>query len=160
MLHVENRAQFKAEVSAWVEAVKTATERLVVRMVVDAKQFAETHSPVYSGDFASNWNVSYGAPDTVFVQGPPNPGKDLYPMSFPTARDTAWGTGRINMAGFQLGSTAYLANSAEHDEPYAWKIENNQVVFRPVNQGKDRVLGKTFDHLVNHYGQITRGMLT
>lgn len=159
MLRVENRAQFEAEVSAWVGAVKTAAERLVVRMMADAKQFAETHSPVYSGDFASNWNVSYGAPDTTFVQGPANPGKGLYPMSFPAARESAWGQGKFGMTRFSLGQTAYLANSAAHDEPYAWKIENNQIVFRPVNQGKDRVLGKTFDHLVNHYGQITKGML-
>lgn len=158
MLKVVNRGQFDSQCAAWLGAVRAGAERAVVKMMKDAQKHATQISPVYSGDFASNWNVSYGQPDTTFISSQGDYMRvDSSLNAHPLTSSAGVGLGNFNMSGFKLGQTAYLTNAAEHDEPYAWKIEKGQINFRPVNQGKDRVAGKTFTHLEINYKTITRG---
>lgn len=154
MIRVTNKSAFNAQVAAWIAAVKIGAAKAVVNILKDAQMEAVLKSPVYSGDYASNWNVSYGRPDTTF-----NATADYFGPEYPSARNSAWGMGAFNMTGFTLGQSAFLTNSAEHDEPYAWLIEEGKINFRPVNVGKDRVLGKTFTHLEHTYKAIPRSMM-
>lgn len=156
MIHIKNRAQFQTQVNAWVNSVRRGTERAVYRMMVDAQTFATLASPTFSGDYASNWNVSFGKPDVTFVAG----GIDFYADNYPGPVSRAWGKGNVAPASsFKLGQTAYLTNAAEHDEPYAWLIEEGKINFRPENVGRDRIAQKTLDHLAHNYKSIKRTMM-
>lgn len=160
MYRVTNKAQFDAKIAAWIAAVKAGAERAVTRMARDAQRFATLSSPTFSGDFASNWNVSYGTVDTTFHTsgGDYMPiGNNLRAQAINSALSVT--QGRFNMQGFKLGQKVFIANSAAHDEPYAILIERNQINFRPVNMGKDRVAGKTYDHLRHTYATIKKGMM-
>lgn len=160
MIKVTNKAAFDAKVSAWIAAVKLGAGKAVVKMMRDAHAFATLQSPTFSGDFASNWNVSYGQPDMTFSPS----GGDYMTLNAGLrgqAINSALGVtkGNFDMTGFKLGQKAFLTNAAVHDEPYAWKIEHNLVNFRPVNVGKDRVRGKTLEHLAHTYATIPRGLM-
>jgi len=167
VIKIVNHSAFKAQVNAWVNSVRAGAEKVVYRMMYDAQLYAMSRSPVYSGDFASNWNVSYGTPDTTFREGP-TISRD-YGRGLSSPRDSIWGRGNFSMTGFQLGQTAYLTNAAQHREPgettvdyYAWKIEDGLIKFRDVNvsAGKtDRVAAKTHAHLVRNYKTLTKGHL-
>ncbi len=154
MLAIKGKPLFDAATAAWLLNVKKGLERAVTKMMFDAQTYALQQSPVYTGDYASNWNVSYGKPDVTFI-GTPKGYESL--KAGPLSSSAGLLPGKFNMEGFQLGQTAYLTNAAEHDEPYAWLIEGGKVKFREVNTGKDRVGGKTFDHLSTGYSTITRG---
>lgn len=160
MIRVTNKSAFDAKVAAWIAAVKIGAAKAVDKMLRDAQAFATLSSPTFSGDFASNWNVSYGRPDVTFSTS----GGDYMRVDDNLrshAINSAIGVtkGNFDMTGFTLGQSAFLTNAAEHDEPYAWKIENNQINFRPVNVGKDRVRGKTLEHLKHTYKTIPRSMM-
>lgn len=152
---VANRAEFLGQVNAWINAVERGASLAVFKMLVDAQTFARNHSPVYSGDFASNWNVSYGIPDASFTST-----KDYYGPDYPEAVTQPWGTGNVQeWSGYRLGMPAFLTNAADHDEPYAWLIEKNRIHFRPSNEGKGAVRAKTLNHLKNNYTSVTKAML-
>lgn len=137
-LRVLNREAFQAQVNAFVTKARVQAETRIRGIMVDAQRFAADHSPVYSGDYASNWNVSAGSPDTNFNATP-----DYLGPEYPEPKDSRWGMGNFDLNGFRLGQTVYLTNAAEHDEPYAWLIEDNQgdkhFVFREPNKGKHGV---------------------
>lgn len=154
-VRITNLPEFHRQTAAWTNAVRSGLERAVVRIMKDAQMFATLNSPVYSGDFASSWNVSWGKPDTTF-----NASTDYLGPEYPEPKSGPWGMGKFASGTPKLGQTAYLTNAAFHDEPYAWLIEDNLIKFRPVNSGKGRVAGKTFAHLGAAYKTITRGMLT
>jgi hypothetical protein len=42
----------------------------------------------------------------------------------------------------QLGDFVMISNSAAHEKPYAWKIESEQILFRPENVEGGRVIGR------------------
>jgi len=159
-VNITNAAVFKAQVAAWAEGVNVAGGIAVTKMMKDAQLQATLLSPVYSGDFASNWNVKAGSPDTTFSSsGGDYMRVDSNLRTHPLTSSVSVTPGNFNMSGFKLGQTAYLSNSAAHDEPYAWKIEDNKINFRPINQGKHRVRGKTLDYLGVKYKQITKAMM-
>lgn len=157
MIQITNLSAFHNQTTAWINAVRGGLERAVVKMMKDAQMFATLQSPVYSGDFASNWNVSWGAPDATFTRGPINPGDGPYPNSFPAPRSAPWGMGKFAAGAPKLGQSAFLTNAAVHDEPYAWLIEDNVISFRAGNSGRTRT--KTMTHLTSTYGTISKGML-
>lgn len=153
-VEVADRAQFEQSITKWISAVKAGTVKAVTKIARAAQIEATRISPVYSGDFASNWNVSYGAPDTSF-EGT----NDYYGLGYPDPVESAWGVGKFNLSGLQFGQTVYLTNAAEHDEPYAWKIENNKIKFRAVNRGKHAVRAKTLASLSRTFRTVPKGML-
>lgn len=160
MIRVTNKSAFDAQVAKWIAAVKAGAEKAVFHIVRNAQIEATIKSPTYSGDFASNWNVSYGRPDTTFVSS----GGDYMKIddnlkAHPIGSAISVTKGAFDMTGFRLGQSAFLTNAAEHDEPYAWLIEEAMIKFRPVNVGKDRVLGKTFTHLAHTFKTIPRSLM-
>jgi len=147
MLRITNLEGFRAQTKAFVEKTKLQAVRRIGVVMADAQQYAANISPVYSGDFASNWNVSAGSPDETFVAT-----KDYYGPEHPQATNSRWGMGTFNLNGFALGQTVYLTNAAEHDEPYAWLIEKGAIKFRDVNAGRDAVGSKTARHILSRLG--------
>jgi hypothetical protein len=156
MIRITNRGLFSVVVGHWIDSVRVGAEKAVAKIMKDAQIFATLQSPTFTGDFASNWNVSYGTPDTTFV-GVPKGYAEL--EAGPLDSSAGLSPGRFNMVGFQLGQTAYLTNASFHDEPYAWLIENGKINFREVNKGRDHVGQRTGTHLSNTYAKITKGML-
>ena len=142
---VLNAAAFRAQVAAQIERVKKQAEARMVYIMKEAQIHASRISPVYSGDFASNWNVSYNTPDPGFMSS----GGDYLRINestgkaIPLTSSLGVTQGNFNMTGYKLGQPLFLSNAAKHDEPYAMKIEEGTIEFRPVNRGKDRVARKT-----------------
>src|SRR5574340_782364 len=125
MIRVTNKSAFDAKVAAWIAAVKVGAAKAVVKMTRDAQAFATLSSPTFSGDFASNWNVSYGAPDMTFSSS----GGDYMKVDDNLrshAINSAIGVtkGNFDMNGFTLGQTAFLTNAAEHDQLALREVED------------------------------------
>lgn len=157
MLVVTNRAEFSSQVKGFINSARAQAENRLAGVMKGAQLHATLHSPVWSGDFASNWNVSYGTPDTTFIdsggdymRSSSEPGKE-YKMN-PLSSAIGLPPGNFNMVGFRLGQPVYLTNAAEHDEPYAWLIENNQIKFRSVNVGKHGVGAKAAGYILRNLG--------
>ena len=161
---ITNRDAFLVNVNKKLNAVAKKAEQRTTLVMRAAQVHASRISPVYSGDFASNWNVSVGSPDISFSSS----GGDYMQLSdktgcaVPLRNSAAVTQGNFSMtpgffgtkeAGFQT-KPVYLSNAAKHDEPYAWKIEQGAINFRPVNQGKDRVASKTMRHIRTLLGGV------
>lgn len=153
-LTIVNRQEFQQQVAAFANKVRAQAEVRIMNIMYDAQEFATRHSPVYSGDFASNWNVSYGRPDTTFILA----GGDYMRIDKDTLRAfspnsaLSVGKGNFDMSGFRLGQPVFLTNAAEHDEPYAWLIEDDKIKFREVNVGLGGVGRKTATHIIERFG--------
>lgn len=158
MITIRNRDAYNRQLTAAINRKSKEIGEILQKKMREAQLHARSISPVYSGDFASNWNVSVGKPDVTFIS---NIDYTASNRSYtrekgfsvvPEPVTQPWGVGNFSFAGFTLGSTVYLSNSAEHDEPYAFLIEENRIAFRPVNQNKDAVRAKTAAHIVNTWG--------
>lgn len=158
MLKITNRGEFRLQVEAFVDRARVIAGQRLTQIVREAQIHAADISPVYSGDYASNWNVSYGLPDTTFVNTKTSGSREYKDYlgqgsaSFDAPRDSRWGMGNFKMTGFALGQTVFLTNAANHDEPYAWKIEKKEIKFRDVNVGKESVGRKTADWIGRRLG--------
>lgn len=158
MLKITNLPAFQAQVKTFVGQARATAQARLTQLVREAQIHAADISPVYSGDYASNWNVSFGTPDESFKSNIDYTAsdrsytvKDGYSV-YPEPRDSRWGMGNFKMTGFALGQTVFLTNAANHDEPYAWKIENKEIKFRDVNVGKESVGRKTADWIGRRLG--------
>lgn len=152
MMRVVNADQFNRQVAGWISAVKRGVAKAVWRMAYDAQEYAMSKSPIYSGDFGSNWNVSVGSPDLTFRTS------DL------ERQTNLWGRGsfKFDLSNFKVGTVVYLTNNAVHDDAYAEMIERDEIAFRPWNVERDRVdrvLGKTHRYIGEKYKKITKGMM-
>ena len=151
-------SKFKADVHLWVTKLRADIHGMVGRMMFEAQTYAMSISPIWSGDFGSNWNVSIGAPDTSFHST--RVGK-----AYGNPKEYLWGRGNFNISNIDLSQPVtnyYLSNSATHTEPYAWAIEEGAIVFRDWNVENNRggaVARKTGRMLAEKYGTITKGML-
>jgi len=145
---VLNADAFRGQVKNFLAKTEKKVEVKLTGLMKGAQSYATMMSPVYSGDFASNWNVSVGAPDASFSSS----GGDYMRLDDklrgqPLTTSVGVTKGNFSMAGFKLGLDVYLSNASAHDEPYAWKIELGQINFRPVNRGKHAVRAKTLAHI-------------
>ena len=59
----------------------------------------------------------------------------------------------------KLGGTVYITNSAQHEDAYAWKIENNQITFRTPNMGAYRVGQNAVEKIARRHPNITKAQL-
>jgi len=160
MIRVVNRSLFKAQVSAWTEAVRTKAEQAAVGMAKAALRNVTLHSPQYSGQFAASWNLSIGTP--VFTSRQPTSGtgiEEAYHEESAPAIGIAMYANEGALKGFKLGQKIYLANSVSHDEPYSFLIESNQINFRSVNVSKGRTMGRAYSMLTNRYASIGKAQL-
>lgn len=162
MLKVLNQDRVFAEMDAWLDAVKRELEDIARGLASQALRRLVFNSPQYSGDFAANWRVSINTPDTRFDVGAivltPKKGFKPFIQGDMPAINRAISNADGNLDAFHLGDTIWIANSARHDELYAWKIEDNQISFRPGNYGE--TLRLTLDDLRITYASITPSLAT
>ena len=154
MIKVENLAQVNAQIDGWLAAVRAEALQKAKGIASTALEFLAQQSPQASGDFAANWKVGINSVDysfeldalgaPTFVIGDYGRVRGFAPPKFSAGSQAAVGyaisrgTPRINEV--KLGDVINISNTAHHDQFYAWKIEDNQIKFRPENAGKGAVI--------------------
>lgn len=151
-----------AAIDKWLMDAEHLAIEAAIGLAYKAFDVVLSTSPQYSGDFVANWKLSVGAPNVSFQPG-------VFPeMAYPVDRDKqpfkrgdtaaimhAITASNGALSSAKLGDTLWLANSAQHDDLYAWKIEDNLIRFRPVNFGGEGPLGQARDSITIKYHEIT-----
>ena len=167
---VTNKTEFLRQVNQWVSAVRKDAETLAEGLAYKMLTHILQNAPQFSGDFAANWNVSVGSPNYTFVVGKVNERRDAqyrgryeepdYPQATFKRHDLpaihAALEGWSKLGDFKLGQTLFLANGAEHDEPYAMLIEDEKIKFRPENVGGGRLVARAVQYAQVNYKYISR----
>jgi hypothetical protein len=153
-------AEFSAKVDAWLKGVNELTVGVARGLSVEVFNIVLSKSAQYSGDFASNWKYSVGAPNYSFeeshLMGKGEYGRGFTPFieGHPIAMAKAQSLNAgADLQFTKLGQTIYISNSAHHDDAYAWEIEKGtagRIKFRQGNQGKP--LSRTLDAMTLKYG--------
>ena len=167
-LSVSNLAEVNSKVKAWFGAVEDAARDAVVGLAKEVLDNALINSPQYSGDYTASWRVTVNHIDTTYEKdaipgaarwnqdkdGPAPFGRgDQQAIEFALAHNAAvWST-------IKLGGTVYITNSAQHEDAYAWKIENNQITFRTPNMGAYRVGQNAVEKIARRHPTITKAQL-
>lgn len=149
---VKRGAGYNSAIAKFIAQAREAAEEVAVGMAKHMFEYAIQESPQYSGDYAANWKVSYGKIIPSFIsdavgmtKGEPFKRGDTPAMTFARAH--------ADWDGFRLGQAIHLHNSATHSgENYAFKIENNEIAFRPVNQGAHTIARRSFDTVARKLG--------
>ena len=152
MIYVDNLDRVSQDLDTWVKSVEAKVVLKTKGTAVKALQWLTTHSPQFSGDFAANWKVAVNGVDASFEDhavsakwtDPRGSAFGIAPFKQGDrpAIDYAVQRGFPQIAKVKFGDYVMLSNSALHDEAYAWKIENNQVKFRPENPEGGRVVAR------------------
>jgi len=159
MFVLKNVAQVSKQIDAWEQLIYQITRETAIGYSVRAFKLVLTKSAQYSGDFAANWKYSVGSVDTSFQAGVMGtkfggkPGVRASQMGNPKAITYAINANKGRTSAFALGDEIFISNSAEHTEPYAWKIENKQIRFRPGNKGAP--MARTLAEMRSLYQKIT-----
>ena len=166
---VTNLSAFDAQVKAWFAAVEKAAAEAAVGLAKRVFDKVLIESPQYSGDFTANWQVSVDAPSTKFTIGVLRPKlhgyadsvgiRGIEPFKRGDPEAIAYAQSHAIWPSIKLGQTIYLSNSANHDEDYAWKIEDGKIKFRMVNQGADHVGKRSLDFVAHRYPVINKSAL-
>ena len=167
-LSVSNLSEVNSKVKAWFGAVEDAARDAVVGLAKEVLDNALINSPQYSGDYTASWRVTSKVIDYTYEKdaipgaarwnqgsGGPEPfGRgDQQAIDFALAHNAAvWST-------IKLGGTVYITNSAQHEDAYAWKIENNQITFRTPNMGAYRVGQNAVEKIARRHPTITKAQL-
>ena len=144
---------FNSAIDDWLLAVEEMTVGAARGLSVSLFNHVIRVSPQYSGDFAGNWKYSVGDPDKSFQELGLLYSKNTrhydYRLSHSVhpfiagdkpAMSAAVSLNSDKPSEFtKLGQTIFLSNSSAPGESYAWKIENNEIKFRPGNSGEPGV---------------------
>lgn len=167
MFEINNIGQVVSQIDEWEAQVYEATRRAVMGLSIKMFHRVIEKSAQYSGDFAANWKIQPKVVDTHFE---PNVlshrskpwdgstrkrlGPEFQPriMGDPAAKQYALSANAGRLSGFQLGDDIWISNSAAHDEPYAWKIEDGKIKFRAGNRGAP--VKQAFDMVSSAYSVI------
>ena len=74
---------------------------------------------------------------------------NLFKMGDEPAQSHARTNAAAVWATIKLGTTVHISSTAKHDDFYSWKIENNEIAFRPENAGAYAI----YRRAVMHVGQ-------
>ena len=170
MLQAKNLDAFFKQVKDWSAQQKVVVGEVGRGLSAYAFNYIPTISAQNTGDFAANWKYSVGSVDTTFKSGalPNLNGRLLFRYRDLKNRHRVYESGRIqghqdaisyaysaNVGKdkeFVFGSTAYISNSAVHDQAYAWKIENGTIKFRPRNEGHP--VANTVSLMTSQFGGV------
>ena len=149
-LRVEGLPEFDSAVDAWFGAVEKVAAKAAVVLTNRVFDNILINSPQFSGDMTSSWRVSFnGYVDGRFeknaIPGAARYGekeKGVEPFGRVDAAAIQHAYSQVTWpSDFKLGTPIYISNSATHDEPYAWLVEDGKIKFRPENAGADHVCG-------------------
>lgn len=160
MIKITNLSKVVADIDRWLLSVHEDVEQIAIGLMKVMLNQAMLHSPQYSGDFVANYKVSIGKIDKGFTPGifsdkkfpakAPYQKGDMPAISFAAAANVG------KTAGFKLGNTIWLSNSAAHDDLYAWKIENNTLRLRPQNFGGEGPMRAVKAYMKLNFSRITK----
>lgn len=160
MLKVGNIDKFFSEIDHWEKQVAREYELIAIGMMKVMLGKALQTSPQYSGDFVANYKLSINKVDTSFKEGVfpdrmfptenPFQRKDSQAIRYAIAANDG------KLSGAKVGDTLWLANSANHHDLYAWKIEDNLVKLRPVNYGGEGPLRQVRAYMKAHFSRIDK----
>lgn len=156
-----NAKQFMDNNLKWLEEAKEELADTARGLAVTALNYILEHSPQYSGDFVANWNFSINNPDTTFKEAGIIDTDEAWlsgtsPLhrGEPRAIALAKSRNKGKDNGYKLGDSFYLTNDSAHNEPYAQKIENGTIKFRPENVGSDAPVQNTLNLMSSMYSII------
>jgi hypothetical protein len=182
VLSLQNLDAFDRSVQGWLSAVERATEQASVGLAKAVFKQLLQGSPQYSGDFAANWKVGYNFVDQSFemnvldhsamyseLKGSDGLG-EFEPFSRGDMPAISYAESKAQWRTLKLGETIYLSNSAHHLDAkeggegvidlYGWKIENNEINFRPGNRGSGAIMRRSLAHIGNRYRHIGAAQLS
>jgi hypothetical protein len=151
---VKKSSTFDLVVSDWIDEVKTAAEDVAVGVAKVIFNHAIYNGPQYSGDYVANWKVSIGTLRPEFDHNAIGGVGRVPRYKKGSVSAIQYAQSRADFSGFKLGQTLYLHNSAAHDEPHAWLIENNMINFRPVNAGAHSIMRRSVAFAMNRFGKV------
>lgn len=163
---VKNLDSFDLAVQKWFSNVEKAAAQAAVGLAKVAFNHILENSPQYSGDFVANWNVGLKPSSRFVTFGGSGTRLNAYGHYVPLkpfqrgdspAIDHA--KSRAQWPTLTLGQSIFLSNSAAHDEPYALKIEDGTIKFRPVNGDAGHVVARAKQHVGLHYKHISKAAL-
>lgn len=159
---LEGLDNLDAITAKWLKDVEEAAMHAAVGLASVALTRILEESPQYSGDFVSGWEVGYSVPPTMWRpyslgHNVSFLGHEPFQKGDPEAIEYALSKAEPRfgaIASQPLGTAIFLSNSAVHDEPYAWKIELGEIVFRPQNPQADRPVERATFFVENRYKHI------
>jgi len=160
--------EFNAAVKGWFAQVEREAAKAATGLAKQVFEKVLIESPQFRGDFVANWKVSIGAPAPASEFKP-----GVIPRKYGEHRGSDWlGTftpykrgdpegmnyARANAtwSPIRLGQSIFISNSAEHDEYYAWKIEEGSIKFRPVNAGAGAAGRRSVEFVQRSFAVIGR----
>lgn len=167
-------SEFKNQVSGFFNRLRREAQSAAVGLAETALNEILYQSPQYSGQFVANWQLTPYAPSFVayedplkFYQKEANAslrGEDVEPYEKGDEEAIQFAKmhavkGAARARSAPLGTSIFLSNSSYHEEAYAWKIENGQIDFRPVNPNADRVVQRGAYYVRNRYKSIDAAKL-
>lgn len=160
MIEIKNVGEVTQTIDRWLADVEAMTTRFCRGVSVTLFEKILHNSVQYSGDFAANWKYEINSITPEFKAGAIPEFHDqegaitwthgkagdrlpffsrFRPMDERGLQHLAISyavrANRTKDAAFKLGDTIYIHNSAAHDEPYAQKIESEQINFRVKGSG-------------------------
>jgi hypothetical protein len=171
---VTNLPEFDRDVQAWFSEVQKATEEAAVGLAKRVFQKLVEGSPQFSGDFAANWKVGYDYVDQSFQVNAVSARTSKYgdstgirffePFSRGDREAIDYANRHAKWGRLELGKSIFLSNSAFHLDKeegssgvidlYGWKIENNQIKFRPGNRGAGAIASRSLQSVALKYSNI------
>ena len=164
-LKVVGLDKFDQSVKRWLGAVEKQAADAAVGLAKQVFSNILLNSPQYSSDFVSGWKVDVDSIVPRFEsEAVPGAAKwgvggDVEPFGRgdQPGMDYAWS--HAQFTPIRLGQTIFIHNSAKHDEPYAWLIEEGHITFRTPNMGADHVASNAISRVSRRFGALTKTQL-
>ncbi len=157
MVVIKNLDKTLAQLDAWAKKAEKAVTQVARGVAVRAFNRIIYTGPQFSGDFVANMRLSLNSADTTFEEGAlgVTKGEPFQQGSRPAIQYAAFNAA-VALNGFKLGDKIIISSSARHkSDNYAFKIENDQINFRPVNPMGGSTFKKTRAQIANTYGNLS-----
>lgn len=149
---------FMRSIDTWVGRVEKGVAEAAMGLAHEAFDQILENAPQNSGDFVANTKVSKGAINPSFTPFALNAKVNQYSQGSSPAQ--AYAKSRASWAPGKLGEAVFIHSTAQHDEPYSWKIESGQIKLRPVNAGASHIYERAYRHTQHKYRNIYKNEMT
>ena len=164
---VSGLAEFRRQVQGFVKDTKRLVQSTAVDLAIYSLHQILKESPQFTGDFVANWQVGYSNAKFkryVLFGGNDPRGDDFEPFQKGDPEAIEYALNKLipqlnRLRKAPLGTAVVLTNSAVHDEPYAWKIEDGSIKFRAVNKPGDRPVARAAYMARNRFKHIGKTQL-
>lgn len=134
-IKIKNLERVTSQSMAWLDSVETMAQDSAKGLATSMLRTLIESSPQWSGDFASNWNLSVGVPDYSYTVGDvPNPTLEPWKQGSRPAIQLGLFRNKGKLTGFKLGQVIYITNASTHDTTYAKGLYDGSISLREVNR--------------------------